>query len=167
MFALTKLLDSYVNTALLLVFHSGLTVLETSWALLTIAAWLSLLPSSAWLKLYPRVFGQANPNLRSYLIDWPRCSLIGQPQLQFLSTLLMEPDSLDGVNWILAHPIGAEVLEVFKAISPEGHRISLTTLSPNMKLSIQYQVSEAVSRRTPYLINLITKSYYEKAKYLS
>ena len=107
-YALTKLLDSWVNTALLLVFPSGLTGLEKSWALLTIAAWLSLLPSSAWLKLYLRVFGQANPILRSYLIDWPGCSLLGQSKLRFLLTRLRESDSLDGVNWILAHPIGAE-----------------------------------------------------------
>ena len=46
--------------ALLPVLNSGLTGLETSWALLTIAAWLRLLQSLAWLKLYFRVFGQAN-----------------------------------------------------------------------------------------------------------
>ena len=70
-----QILDSWVNTALLPLFPSGLTGLETSWALLTIATWLRLLPSSAWLRLYLRVFGQANPNLRSYLMDWTRCSL--------------------------------------------------------------------------------------------
>ena len=101
---LDKDIDSWVNTALLLVIHSGLTGLETSWALLSISACLRLLPSSAWLKLHLRVFGQANPNTRSYLINWPRCSLLGQPQLPFLWTLWTESDSLDGVHWILAEP---------------------------------------------------------------
>ena len=79
---LTKLLDNWVNTALLQVYHSGPTGLETSWALLTIAVWPSLLPSSAWPRLYPRVFSLANPSLRSCLTDWPRCSLLGQSQLE-------------------------------------------------------------------------------------
>ena len=78
-----KLHDKWVNTALLQVIHSGLTGLKTRWALLTIAAWLSLLPSLAWLRLCLRVFSWANPSHRSCLIDWPRCSLLGQPQLEF------------------------------------------------------------------------------------
>ena len=44
--------DSWVNTALQQVCHSGLTGLETSWDFWLIAEWLCLLPSSAWLKLY-------------------------------------------------------------------------------------------------------------------
>ena len=93
---LDQLIDSWVNTALLLVFQSGLTGLKTSWALLTIAAWLRLLPCLAWLKLYLRVFSQANPNLRSYLIDWPRCSLLCQSQFSVSVSigLWTESDSL-------------------------------------------------------------------------
>ena len=45
-------------------------------------------------------------------------------------------------------------------VPPEGGRFSLTTPGPTMKLSSLYQTSEA---RRPYLINLITQSYYEKA----
>ena len=62
---LWQLSDSWVSTALLPVFHQGLTSLETSRALLTIAAWLRLLPSPAWLRLCLRGFDQANSSLRS------------------------------------------------------------------------------------------------------
>ena len=110
--SLWQLLDSWVNMALLPVFHSGLTGLEISWASLTIAAWLRLLPSLAWLKLYLRVFGQANPSLRSYLIDWSRCSLLDQPCLQFLwlpsgwlhsmfSKQLLDP--AEALLWVYSH----------------------------------------------------------------
>ena len=75
-----RLPDSWVHTALRLVFHSGLTGLETSWAICLIAEWLSFLPSSAWLKLYFRAFSWTDPSLKSCLIACPRCSLLGKLQ---------------------------------------------------------------------------------------
>ena len=80
-----RLPDSCDNTAPRLVFHSGLTGLETSWAFCLIAEWLSLLPGSAWLKLYLGAFSWAKSSPRSCLIAWPRCSLLCKLQ-QWVST---------------------------------------------------------------------------------
>ena len=109
-----KLPDSWVSssTALLQVFQWGLTGLEASWAFLTNAGWLSLLPSLAWQRLCLRVLSWANPSLRSCLTDWPRCSLLGQVQPKdFVSS-----DPLDGAwltwrsLWILGSVGWARIL---------------------------------------------------------
>ena len=154
-----QLLDNWVNTALLLVFHSGRIGLETSWALLTIAAWLRVIPSSARLKLYLKVFSQANPNLRSCLIDWLRCSLQGQYCLQFLWTLYKQS---------LTHYCRRSLLNTG---SPNR---SVNTLSMNLPkeapsrwLPRSYyealkpisSVWGSISWRRTNLINLITQSY--------
>ena len=120
-FATCQLPDSWVNTAIQQVCHSGLTGLETSWSFLTYCRigsvfyqvqlnWNSdLLQSFQWINL----------DLRNCSKGRPRCSLLGQLQLEFSAcaeptwqclTRLTESDSLDRVKWILAHPIGAWVL---------------------------------------------------------
>ena len=119
-----RLPDSCDNTAPRLVFHSGLTGLETSWAFCLIAEWISLLPSSACLKLYPRVFSWAKSSLRSWLIACPRCSLLGKFQQQ-VSIPLMGP--LDGA-WLTGQSqVRALLVELdYQSMNPELCWLSLT-----------------------------------------
>ena len=75
-----KLPDSWVNTAIQQVCHSGLTSLETSWAFLTAEL---AQTSTKFGSLTLSAFSWANSSLRRCLIARPRCFLLGQLQLEF------------------------------------------------------------------------------------
>ena len=106
------------------------------------------------LKLCLRAFS-AKSSPRSCLMDWPRCSLLGQLPARVFSLCLARltgRDLLDEAwlsrrsqlnicspyrSWILPSSLGVHI--------SQRRCFSLTSLGPNMKLSILYQASEAVS----------------------